>query len=242
MTSDPLRRPDEPASDPVAGAPAPADPPPASEPTPTTPGPPTTPEPPGEADTLSPAAAASAEAAAAMEAVPQTEAVTTAEAVAAAEAAAAESAPAEKPRRRTAVVGAMRHLAIVVLGLALFVGGVALGNYAFQTSRNPSAAVGVGDAPLGEPANVTKEFISALAANDADALRSSLMKEPHIDLTREMERYGIQSVDKVEILGTQVDGTRSATEILMEYQRTDGVAFAINLVVLVEGSQIEGFR
>jgi hypothetical protein len=140
------------------------------------------------------------------------------------------------------VLGALRRLAIVLIGLAFFAGGVALGNYTFQTTRTTSAAVGAGDTPLGEPATVTREFIAALAANDADAIRSSLAKDPHIDLTREMERYGVQHIDKVEVLGTQVDGARSATEILMEYQTTDGVPFAINLVVLVDGAQIEGFR
>ena len=35
---------------------------------------------------------------------------------------------------------------------------------------------------------------------------------------------------------------RSATEILMNYQREDGIAFAINLVILVNDGKIEGFR
>jgi hypothetical protein len=57
-----------------------------------------------------------------------------------------------------------------------------------------------------------------------------------------MERRGIQKVDKVEVLGTSVDGPRSATEILMQFQRDDGISFAINLVILVDGGKIEGFR
>ena len=44
------------------------------------------------------------------------------------------------------------------------------------------------------------------------------------------------------MLGTTVDGPRSATEILMHYQREDGIAFAINLVILVNDGKIEGFR
>jgi hypothetical protein len=224
MTSEPLRQPDDSTADPAAGSAS------TSEPT-------------AEDDTLTPAAAASAEAAAAAEAKSPTDTVTTAEAVAATEAAATDAAPVEtRPRRRTAVLAGLRQLAIVVVGLAFFAGGVALGNYTFQQTRTTTAAVGAGDTPLGEPATVTREFIAALAANDADAIRSSLAKDPHIDLTREMERYGIQHVDKVEILGTQVDGSRSATEILMQYETTDGVPFAINLVVLVDGAQIEGFR
>ena len=78
--------------------------------------------------------------------------------------------------------------------------------------------------------------------NDADAIQSSLDAGPHIDLSREMEKYGIQRVESVEVLGTTVDGPRSATEILMNYQREDGIAFAINLVILVNDGKIEGFR
>jgi hypothetical protein len=89
---------------------------------------------------------------------------------------------------------------------------------------------------------VTVEFITALTSNDADALRSSLEKQPHIDLTGEFERFGIQRVTGVETLGTEVDGSRSATEVLMRAENTDGLAFAINLVILVDGGQIEGFR
>ena len=77
--------------------------------------------------------------------------------------------------------------------------------------------------------------------NDADAIQSSLDAGPHIDLSREMEKYGIQRVESVEVLGTTVDGPRSATEILMNYQRED-IAFAINLVILVNDGKIEGFR
>jgi hypothetical protein len=145
-------------------------------------------------------------------------------------------------RRRTAAGRAMRSLGVVVLGVALFVGGVALGTALYQNLQ-PAPVDSVGVAiDGGDPPPVAQEFISALAANDADALRSSLDQEPHLDLTREMTKFGIQRVDNVEILGTQVDGNRSATEILMQYESTDGAPFAINLVILVDGGKIEGFR
>jgi hypothetical protein len=57
-----------------------------------------------------------------------------------------------------------------------------------------------------------------------------------------MTKFGIQRVDDVQVLGTHVDGARSATEILMQYESTDGTPFAINLVILVDGGKIEGFR
>ncbi len=145
-------------------------------------------------------------------------------------------------RRRT-VGGAIKTILTVVIGAVLLVGGIAIGNYVFQATRpaptSPASDPGVAaqDAP---PA--AKEFIAALAVNDADAIRSSLDQQPHIDLTNEMTKYGIQNIDSVDVLGTSVDGKRSATEILMHYVREDGIPFAINLVILVSDGKIEGFR
>ena len=167
-----------------------------------------------------------------------------AEAKAAEDAKAAADAKAERRMaRRRAVGGAVKAVLTVVIGIVLLVGGIAIGNYLFLATRSaPTAltsdpAVTTQDAP---PA--AKEFIAALAVNDADAIRSSLDHDPHIDLTNEMTKYGIQHVDSVDVLGTSVDGKRSATEILMHYQREDGIPFAINLVILVNDGKIEGFR
>lgn len=210
---------------------------------------------PGES--LTPEAAESAEAAAAADADPNMdpnaseaavaaadaqEAPTTAAAVATIDA--ATDAPAvQREPRRTAVGRVLRQLAIVVIGLTLLVAGVALGNYAYQSSRPaPTGSVGDPGGSLTNPPAAAQEFISALSINDADAIRSSLDRDPHLDLTREMTKYGIQRVDQVEVLGTTIDGPRSATEILMHYQRDDGISFAINLVILVDGGKIEGFR
>ena len=114
--------------------------------------------------------------------------------------------------------------------------------YIFLRTQAPPTAVGAPGTELGNPPAAAQEFISALAINDADAVRSSLDRDPHLDLTRELTKYGIQRVDRVEVLGTTVDGPRSATEILMHYERDDGISFAINLVILVDGGKIEGFR
>ena len=78
--------------------------------------------------------------------------------------------------------------------------------------------------------------------NDEDAIRSSLDQQPNIDLTNEITKYGNQDIESVDVLGTSVDGKRSATEILMHYVREDGIPFAINLVILVSDGKIEGFR
>lgn len=218
---------------------------------------------PGES--LTPEAAESAEAQAAAEADPNMdpnateaevaaadaqEAATTAEAVATIDAVsepAADSPPtdtsgAQAASRRRGALGGLRTLAVVAIVALLLVGGVALGTYIFQTARaNTGAAAGPASS-LVDPPPAAQEFIAALAANDEDAVRSSLDMEPHKDLMREMERRAVQKVNKIEVLGTAADGPRSATEILMQYQREDGISTAINLVILVDDGKIEGFR
>ena len=184
-----------------------------------------------------PDAATAADAAVAAEAAP-----TTAEAVATIDAANVE-APKEEHSRRKAAGRALRTLLTVAIGLGLLVVGLAIGSMYFQSVRPatgpPPGLVGTTE---DQPPPVVREFIAALQANDFDALRSSLPRDPHIDLTDELERFGITQIDGVEVLGTHVAEARSATEILLQYKREDGVPFAINLVVLADGGQIEGFR
>ncbi len=185
----------------------------------------------------SPEATVAAEAAIAAEDAP-----TTAQAVATIDAASDDGPQTETGSRRRVAGGVAKTVATVLIGLGLLVGGIALGNYIYLRTQAPPTAVGAPGTELGNPPAAAQEFIAALAINDADAVRSSMDRDPHLDLTRELTKYGIQKVDRVEILGTTVDGPRSATEILMHYQRDDGISFAINLVILVDGGKIEGFR
>jgi len=152
--------------------------------------------------------------------------------------------PATTPSRRRAVAAAaLGRLVAFVLTVALFVGGIGLGLQIFQLTHPPRAAVAGADVPGATQAPpVAKEFIAALGANDADGLRSSLDVQPHADLTSEFKRFDIQKVTGVETLGTSVDGTRSATEILVRSVKTDGLPFDVNLVILVNNGKIEGFR
>src|SRR4029079_11170120 len=100
----------------------------------------------------------------------------TAHAKAGREAKAAADAKAERrmARRRT-VGGAIKAILTVVIGAVLLVGGIAIRSYDFQgtrpapTSPTGDPCVAAQDAP---PA--AKEFIAALAVNDADSIRSSL--------------------------------------------------------------------
>ena len=149
---------------------------------------------------------------------------------------------AAKPSRRPVILGALRRLAILVIAVSLFVVGIGLGQLTFQRTR---PAPLVANAPItvaNTPPEVAQEFITALGANDADAMRSALAAQPNKDLTDEFERFSIKKIVSVQTLGTSVDGTRSATEILLKAEKTDGLPFEVNLVILVDGGAIEGFR
>lgn len=147
-----------------------------------------------------------------------------------------------KVSRRPVIMAALRRLVMITLAIALFVGGVVLGTTTFQRTRPVPIGVQGSISVIDPPPAVAQEFITALAANDADALRSSLSAQPNKDLTDEFARFSIKRIVSVETLGTSVDGSRSATEILMRAEKTDGLPFEVNLVILVDGGQIEGFR
>ena len=167
----------------------------------------------------------------AVEAVPETPVV----------AAEAPAVPA-KPSRRPMVLAWARRLVTFAIAIALFVSGVAIGSTTFQRTR-PAPLGTDGSIPTSQPPPaVALEFIAALNANDADAMRSSLNAQPNKDLTDEFARFEIKKVVGVETLGTSVDGNRSATEILLKTEKNNGLPFEVNLVILVDGNQIEGFR
>ena len=147
-----------------------------------------------------------------------------------------------KVSRRPVILAGLRRLVTFLLAIALFVGGIALGTTTFQRTRAVPVGVDGAITVSDPPPAVTEEFIRALAANDADAMRSSLNAQSNKDLTDEFARFSIKRITSVEVLGTHVAGTRSATEILMRAEKTDGLPFEVNLVILVDGGQIEGFR
>jgi hypothetical protein len=190
------------------------------------------------------AEAAAAEPVAAAEAVTPAETVTTAEAVAATQAAAADAPAVSGPRRRERAAVFMRRFAVFALAVALLVGGVALGSVIFQRARPAADVVPAGQVgtTAEQPALVAQEFIGALRANDFDAMRSAMQPEAALHFNDEIERRGVMTIDKVEVLGTHVAGPRSATEILMQYKNDQDLPLSINLVILVDGGKIEGFR
>ena len=148
------------------------------------------------------------------------------------------------PKDRVRVLTFMQRVAVFLVAVALLFGGVALGATIFQTTRPPSTATPPGQlgTTTDQPALVTQEFITALRANDFDAMRSSLQPEAAQHFTDEIERRGVMTIDRVEVLGTHVAGRLSATEILLQYRSDEDLPRSINLVILVDGGKIEGFR
>lgn len=241
MTSDAIRQPGEPARpapEPTAPSASEAIPPDIDDPT-------TTPADEVAAATQAVAAeAATAEPVASADAVTPAETVTTAEAVAATQAASADAPAVSGPGRRERAAVFLRRFAVFALAVALLVGGVALGATIFQRTRPPADVVPAGQVGITaeQPALVAQEFIGALRANDFDAMRSAMEPEAALNFNDEIERRGVMTIDKVEVLGTHVSGPRSATEILMQYKNDQDLPLAINLVILVDGGKIEGFR
>ena len=77
----------------------------------------------------------------------------------------------------------MKTLATVAIGIVLLVSGIAIGNYVYLSTRSAPTAIGDPWDQSRNPPPAAQEFISALAVNDADAVRSSLDAGPHIDLS-----------------------------------------------------------
>lgn len=248
MTSDAIRQPGEPtrpAPEPTAPGPSETILPESDRPTGTVTG-----EAVGDMAATEPDAlagtdgAAAADGIAATDAVAPAETITTAEAVAATQAAAVDAPAATGPRRRERFATVMRRVATFAVGVALLVGGIALGVTVFQSTRAASTVPPAGQVgtTTEQPALVAQEFIAALRASDFDAMRSAMQPEAALHFNDEIERRGVMTIDKVEVLGTHVAGPRSATEILMQFKNDQDLPLSINLVILVDGGKIEGFR
>ncbi len=147
-----------------------------------------------------------------------------------------------KPSRRRRAGGMLMRVMTLVIGIALFIGGLTIGYSVYASSRPPAPAVG--DPITGGIAtpDVVSELTNALASNDADALRSAVTGDPYRLLAGEIQSWGMQGVTSVEILATMQDGTRSATEIVVNGKGTDGQPVTFNLVVHVTDNQIVNFR
>jgi hypothetical protein len=151
------------------------------------------------------------------------------------------AAPPKVSRRRRLAVGTWRVLR-PILSLGLLVLGIVIGANVYAAAQPKDPAV-IANAPSSvQPPAAVREFISALAANNPDALRASVPADPYRLLAGELQTRGYQEVTSVDTLGTIMDGERSATEIVIHGSATGGQGLVVNLVVHADNGVIVNFR
>ena len=151
------------------------------------------------------------------------------------------AAPPKVSRRRRLAVGTWRVLR-PILSLGLLVLGIVIGANVYTAVQPKDPAV-IANAPTSvQPPAAVREFISALAANNSDALRASVPADPYRLLAGELQTRGYQEVTSVDTLGTIMDGERSATEIVIHGSASGGQGLVVNLVVHADNGVIVNFR
>ena len=153
-------------------------------------------------------------------------------------------APVEAPpasRRRRLALG-MWRIVRPLLSLGLLVIGIALGVTTFGAVQPKDPTV-LADSPSSvQPPAVVREFVTALAANNPDALRAAVPADPYRLLAGELQMRGYQEITSVDTLGTILDGDRSATEIVIHGSAGGGQGIVVNLVVHAQNGVIVNFR
>jgi hypothetical protein len=134
------------------------------------------------------------------------------------------------------------RLGTLLITLALFAGGLALGALAFDRSQPPAPTVGdPSTGGVSAPA-IVRELADALATNNSDSLRSAVSGDPYRLLAGEIQSWNMQGVTSVQTLATMQDGPRSVTEIIITGRTAAGDPLVFNLVVHVTDNQIVNFR
>jgi hypothetical protein len=151
--------------------------------------------------------------------------------------------PAAQPSRRGAVArGGLRFIQFAV-GVGLFVFGIWIGVQAFQMAQKPSDTENAQVVSNGIPTPpVVQEFADALGSGGPDAVRSSVTPDVFALLVGEVQRDQIATIKKVDVLGTAVDGTRTATGLVLTSTLTDGTTLWVNLIVQTEDGKITTLR
>lgn len=174
---------------------------------------------------------------------------------AATEAATAPAAPTVETgrRRRLVILAGLGRIARFGVMLALFVGGLALGVARYQVSEPPSQPTAGSAVTSGveAPASV-KAMMQSLTLNDMDLLRASvaalrdgqgtIVSDPYRLLVGELQTIGMVEVTDVESLSTFVDGTRSATALIISGHGPQGIVISRHLIVQTVSGQIVTFK
>ena len=95
-------------------------------------------------------------------------------------------------------------------------------------------------------------MVQALSRNDLDAVRSSVspirneqgevVADPYRLLAGELQSMRMQEVSQVELVGTFVDGDRTATAIVISGRSTQGADVSRQLIVQTMSGNIVIFR
>ena len=145
-------------------------------------------------------------------------------------------------RRRLVTLAGIGRLVRFVLMAALLVGGIALGYASFERSRPPAPVAGDPVTAGVAAPPIVQEFVTALASNDADSVRSAVPTDPYKLLASELQRWDFATVTSVETLSTLVDGSRSSTAIVLIGRTSGGNPVSINLIVHADAGKIVSFR
>jgi hypothetical protein len=155
-------------------------------------------------------------------------------------AASAEAAP--PSRRRLALLAGFGRIVRFIVMVALLVAGVALGSASFQRSQPPAPVAGDPVTAGIVPPPIVQEFVTALASNDPDSIRSAVPTDPYKLLAAELQRWDFATVTSVETLSTLDDGPRSSTAIVLIGHTSGGNPVSINLIVHADAGKIVSFR
>ena len=145
-------------------------------------------------------------------------------------------------RRRLVALAGLGRLVRFIVMVTLLVAGVALGSASFQRSQPPAPVAGDPVTAGVAPPAIVQEFVTALASNDPDAIRSAVPTDPYKLLAAELQRWDFATVTSVETLSTFADGPRSSTAIVLVGHTSGGNPVSINLIVHADAGKIVSFR
>jgi len=162
-----------------------------------------------------------------------------------------EAAAARTPRVRLRALAGLARLVQLVVMVAIFAAGIALGYARFQAVQ-PAAPTAGDPVTSGIEAPLSVQgLVQALARNDLEAARSSVpairneqgqvITDPYLLLAGEFRAMQLIEVREVRILSTVVDGPRTATAIIISARTTPG-DLNRNLIVQTMNGEIVGFR
>lgn len=145
-------------------------------------------------------------------------------------------------RFRGAGLAMARRVTRFAVAFALFAAGVALG-VQFFVSNQPAAPAGPDPRVVTvQVPIVVAELASAIGANDTDGIQSLLTPEIFAAYTAEVTENEIGTVEAVDIVGSWVDGPRSANALVVLARNLEGNLIAMNLIVVTDGGPITGLR